>query len=589
MNDTPNAIGGSDQQETPIVDSSSSIGPSRGNGAVLAANAPISRGMSNVRGKMQLLGRGDNLQPISPPPSSRRHVSMSRKGYKIRGTVEPPRTSTTSNNAYPTAKMQMGSGRTQTGVDDPAPGDNRVREEMQQSGTEIAEPRDSSLSSTATGESRNNTSDKVMGSKIDSSALQQPGAFRLVPGLPPIAAGDVNIEDETDVTQDETNDLTPARPKRPMVVDATLVEPVPTVELQHAQEADPAELTVGVFRRRAFVLTALVGIIFVASTVAGVTVANNRNTTPLSSQNIAFEQFHSLLSVEYRERVTFDPRSPQGQAYLWLKNDTEGLTMVGWRMLQRYSLSVLYFSWNGNGWFNRSGWLSKTDECSWNPDAASCDASGRISSLQLSENNARGLIPDELSLLTALEIVLIDGNSISGTIPKTMLALSQLARLDLDNNLLVGTLPTELGNITSLESLVVRRNRLNGTLPTEFGMLSLLNSLLIDSNMFRGPLPTTIGWMGKLETLYADFNSLSGSIPTEIGEMSSLTGLALDNNQLTGSIPTEFGRLKRLATINMNRNEDIRGTLPSHLGLLASLQHLYLDRTSLSGTIPSEL
>jgi Leucine rich repeat len=599
MNDAPNAaaepaIGEGSSEETPTVASSSSTIPSGSNEAVLAVGASISRGMPNVRGKMQLLGRDD----ISSPFSSQRGAET-QKAYKeqktdiARTNIEPPNASTTSNGAYPAAKMQMSSGRTQKVITDPedvppvCKGDSRDRGEMQQSRSDTAEPRDFSSSASATGENISNTFDALHRTEAD--VFSRPGAFLVVPGLPPIPAGDVSIEGEPDVTQGEANPLTPARPTRPMVLDATMVQQVPNVEMQHAKEADPAELTVGAFRRRVFVLMTLVGIIFVASTVAGVTVANNRSTTPRSHQNIGFEEFLSLLPVEYRERATFDPLTPQGQAYLWLKHDTDGLTMVGWRMLQRYCLSVVFFSLNGYNWHNRSGWLSSGEECSWNTAAALCDVNGQISALKLNENNLTGSMPDELSLLTGLTTILMKENSITGTIPKSMFGLSQLTHLDLEDNRLEGTVPLELSNMTSLEAFVAAKNLLNGTIPTELGLLSTLMLLRIHNNKFEGPLPTTLGLLRKIELFYADSNSFTGSLPTHMGRMSSLKGLIVGQNQLSGTLPSELGGLHQLEVASMSHNINIRGTIPSHLGLLVSLQQLHLDMTSLSGTIPSEL
>jgi Leucine rich repeat len=546
--------------------------------------APISKGMTSVGVKMQVLGgRGGNIL---------RHDCGTRKPVEIES---PPRAHTiiqrsdssmAFNGAHLTSKMQMSSGETQQG--------RWGREEMKLSEGDATQQHDRPCFSSAIGGNRSNTSGKVSCSKINSRASLEtgrPGAFRLAPGLPPIPAGDVGIEDETETSLNEKK-----AGQKQVVVEATLVEQnrqgesTDTLELQHAAEAVPAELSVVTFRRRAFSLVTVVVLAVVASTITVAIVANKPTHVPIPFRNLTFEEFvDTLLPIESREQAAADSSSPQQQALEWLKRDTRGLTVVGCRLLQRYSLSVVYFSLNGHGWTNQTGWLSAGDECLWNPELAACDDKGRTSGLKLSENNLTGTIPHELSLLTALETIYIDGNRVIGTIPKSILALSQLARLDCGENQLSGTLPTELGGLPSLKSLVLRKNRLNGTIPSELGMLSLLTLFRIDGNELEGSLPTTLGLMGKLETFFADFNTLTGSIPTEVGRMSSLVGLAFDNNQLSGSIPTELGRLQRLEVVYMTRNIGIRGTLPSELGLLASLLDLFLDRTSISGTIPSEL
>jgi hypothetical protein len=176
-------------------------------------------------------------------------------------------------------------------------------------------------------------------------------------------------------------------------------------ELQHATEVHSADLPVSVFRRRAMTLVLIVVLIFVASTVSGVLVAINRNAATQPIPKNTFEEFvDSLLPGRYLEIAVHEPLSAQGQALEWLKEDTQGLVMDGWRMLQRYSLSVIYFSLNGQSWFNGSGWLTPNDECSWfqtfdNPENRSCDANGRFSFLMLIKNNLTGSIPDEISVL----------------------------------------------------------------------------------------------------------------------------------------------------------------------------------------------
>jgi hypothetical protein len=422
----------------------------------------------------------------------------------------------------------------------------------------------------------------------------QPGAFRLFPGLPPIPAEEGHIYDDTETSHDDASTVSPHR--KQLVLDGTLVEDdnQPAAgsmsEIQHAMQVDPAQLSIGVFRRRALILLTLTVLFFVVSTTAGIVIATGNNTTTLTFRNISFEEFtDALLPEESRKQAMSDSLSPQGQALEWLKRDMDGSALVGWRIQQRFSLSTLFFSLNGDSWYNKSGWLSASDECSWNVKAASCDMHGHISVLSLSDNNLAGSIPDELSLLADLENIFMNDNNITGTLPKSMFTLNKLARLELEENALEGTLPTEVGSATGLISVMLSKNRLEGTVPTEFGMLTLLKVLTIDSNRLGGSLPTAIGLMRDLETLFADCNSLTGSIPTEIGMMANLTGLAFERNQLSGSIPTEFGRLQKLAAMSMDRNGNVRGTIPSQFGLLVSLQQLYLDQTSLSGTIPSEM
>jgi hypothetical protein len=65
---------------------------------------------------------------------------------------------------------------------------------------------------------------------------------------------------------------------------------------------------------------------------------------------------HSALS---------DPNSPQGRAFVWCKTDLVNNPVdAAYRVSQRYSLAVLYYSTNGEKWKNSTDWL-EGHECSW--------------------------------------------------------------------------------------------------------------------------------------------------------------------------------------------------------------------------------
>jgi Leucine rich repeat len=440
---------------------------------------------------------------------------------------------------------------------------------------------------------------------VDPSLQDQPGAFFLIPGLPPIRAGN-DIEDEDSVEEeDQSNTLTPGA-KSALVMDAILVEDDTQLttshayDLQQATEVDPSELPARHFRRRAFGLVVLVTVIVTVATTVGVIVGNKGRTAGPSVRRITFKQFcETLLPVESCQQAALDPLSAQGRALDWLERDAQGLSVVDWRMLQRYALAMTFFSLNGNGWFNGSEWLSSSDECSWfrtvdtgsyrTQNSRSCDKNGRFVSLQLQENNLTGFIPHELSLLADLQVFDLSDNAIEGIIPTSIFSLGQVVYFDLSSNNLEGVLSTNLGNMRNLSSFVVSGNNLSGTIPSEIGMLSTLITLTVDRNEFEGSLPATLGLMTKLGTIYANENMFNGSLPVEMGGMSSLKWLELSKNRLSGTIPTEFGRLQRLEYIGMASNIDVHGRIPSQFGLLSSLTQLLLGRTNLTGTIPSEL
>ena len=59
----------------------------------------------------------------------------------------------------------------------------------------------------------------------------------------------------------------------------------------------------------------------------------------------------------------------------------------------------------------------------------------------------------------------------------TIDANGRVTTLDLSDNQLSGSIPAQLGNLSSLESLYLSFNQLSGSIPKELGNLSSLESL----------------------------------------------------------------------------------------------------------------
>jgi hypothetical protein len=117
-------------------------------------------------------------------------------------------------------------------------------------------------------------------------------------------------------------------------------------------------------------------------------------------------QFLSGLPPYSIELVDSDAGSPQAAALTWLQSDPLYYDYENvYRLNQRYALALLYYSTDGALWLNRDGWLSNGNECTWFTRSSDdiCDASFRLSILDLSINGLDGSIPTELELLTDLE------------------------------------------------------------------------------------------------------------------------------------------------------------------------------------------
>ncbi len=83
--------------------------------------------------------------------------------------------------------------------------------------------------------------------------------------------------------------------------------------------------------------------------------------------------------------------------------------------------------------------------------------------------------------------------------------------LDVGYNKLTGTIPEELGMLTYLNVLSVAQNNLTGTIPFSLANLIRCSILHLDHNHFEGPIPPGLSELGVLNQLDISNNNLSGS------------------------------------------------------------------------------
>ena len=133
----------------------------------------------------------------------------------------------------------------------------------------------------------------------------------------------------------------------------------------------------------------------------------------------------------------------------------------------RAALAALYNATNGSSWRDDTNWVSSRPLGEWH--GVSTDADGRVTELDLHDNQLSGPIPLEL------------GN------------LANLERLGLHDNQLSGPIPSQLGNLANLEVLYLHRNQLSGSIPSELGNLADLKALSLQSNQLSGPIPSELG------------------------------------------------------------------------------------------------
>ena len=258
---------------------------------------------------------------------------------------------------------------------------------------------------------------------------------------------------------------------------------------------------------------------------------------------------------------------------------TEGLT-------SREVLEALYHATGGPGWRNRTHWLSEAPLSEW--FGVETDGNGRVTSLDLSNNELSGTIPSALGELPQLQSLNLRQNQMSGEIPPELGKLTNLQSLDLGGNRLSGGIPPELGGLIHLQELRLGSNALSERIPPELGGLNNLLLLDLVHNQLSGGIPSELGELTSLQSLEIKFNQLDGSIPPELGGLTNLQSLDLEFNQLDGSIPPELGGLIHLQELRLGSNA-LSERIPPELGGLNNLLLLDLVHNQLSGGIPSEL
>lgn len=231
------------------------------------------------------------------------------------------------------------------------------------------------------------------------------------------------------------------------------------------------------------------------------------------------------------EQDLFNTESPQYVALVWLADWMANIPaqelgrITKRRLIQRWSMAVLYLSLNGPKWLNGSeDWMSEEDACRWlrGNNQGKCNRDLLVETIDLSNNNLRGTLPKEIANLDTTTRLEMDRNDITGPLPEHFGRLRRLVSLDFTRCDLTGTLATSLGNLQSLAVLGLGRNDFSGTIPTEIGRLNNLVYLGLERNDVGGTIPIELTTLVHLEYLALDWNALTGSVPLALKNLSKL-------------------------------------------------------------------
>ena len=150
------------------------------------------------------------------------------------------------------------------------------------------------------------------------------------------------------------------------------------------------------------------------------------------------------LGLEEFNFVDSDLCSPPDRVFRdWLDQITylaENLCAPAFR--DRVALVDLFHATGGDGWTRSERWLTEGSLGDW--DGVEVDENGRVSELDLRNNELTGPMPLSIPALSGLRRLDLGGNGLTGRLPPDLAALGELEVARLDGNPLEGPLPNEL-------------------------------------------------------------------------------------------------------------------------------------------------
>jgi hypothetical protein len=342
----------------------------------------------------------------------------------------------------------------------------------------------------------------------------------------------------------------------------TKVEDIANERNNNSGNSSPKQLSQR--QRRCIVVTAM-AVLIAAAAVAGIC-----GTGRCSSTSTVPTRAGSILS--YINGMTLSGRtltypsrsSAEERAVQWLVVEDLGTAVDDELSLrQRYVLGTLWFLQSSKTHFGTDSdattWTTNLDECQWSN--VFCDGDGRVTAVNLRQQNVQGQIPDDLGLLTDMTTLILQSNRLTGTIPSSLGFMTALTDLGLGENELNGTIPLSIGDLTALQRLQLWKNKLSGTIPASFQGLTALKDLGLSENVLTGTIPLTLGALTAITSLQLFKNQLNGKIPLSLGALTAMRDFDLSGNQLSGTIPSTLFALTALKTLLLSDN-GLVGTMP---------------------------
>ncbi|KAL9238362.1 hypothetical protein vseg_012793 [Gypsophila vaccaria] len=208
------------------------------------------------------------------------------------------------------------------------------------------------------------------------------------------------------------------------------------------------------------------------------------------------------------------------------------------------------------------GW-GDPDPCKWVHVVCSDDK--RVTRIQIGHQNLKGVLPQNLSVLTSLERLEVQWNNLSGAFPS-------------------------LTGLGSLQVIMASHNSFNAVSNDLFVGLSSLQSVDVDDNPFEAwEIPETLKDASALQNFSANSANVVGRIPDFFGPDSfpGLVNLHLAFNSLEGGLPGSFDGFQiQSLWVNGQKSEGKFGGRVDVLQNMTSLKEVWLHQNAFSGPLP---
>ncbi|WCJ38741.1 disease resistance family protein / LRR family protein [Euphorbia peplus] len=102
----------------------------------------------------------------------------------------------------------------------------------------------------------------------------------------------------------------------------------------------------------------------------------------------------------------------------------------------------------------------------------------------------KGREVEQIRILGIVNVIDLSSNDFRGEIPEEITNLMYLGSLNLSWNHLTGKIPEKIRNLNQLETLDLSRNKISGTIPESMVSMTLLNYLNLSNNNLSGPIPS---------------------------------------------------------------------------------------------------